>query len=225
MTVMQRVARTALLAAVLSVAVAWFGSNRAPAQDESRKNTRYPHQVLIIRHAEKTGDKADVHLSGQGQERARVLYQLFVASRDRPDPFPTPDFIFAASNSRDSQRPLETVTPLAQRLRLPVNETYESKLPAAPGPADGKDSTANGRGMLALRDALFGESKYFGKTILVSWRHSTIPELAKTLKASKVPAKWEDNVFDRVWQITYDDQGNAGFRDRPQRLLPGDAEK
>ena len=35
----------------------------------------------------------------------------------------------------------------------------------------------------------------------------------------------EDTVFDRVWQITYDDQGNATFRDRPQRLLPGDSEK
>src|SRR5690348_6181400 len=120
MTVMQRVGRTALLAAVLSVAVAWFGGTRAPAQEEPRKNSKFPQQVLIRRHAEKTGDKADVRLSERGQERARVLYQLFVASNDRPDPFPTPDFIFAASNSRDSQRPLETVTPLAQRLKLPV---------------------------------------------------------------------------------------------------------
>jgi hypothetical protein len=225
MNVMQRVGRPALLAAVLSVAGVWFGGGRAPAQDEPRKNTRCPQQVLIIRHAEKTGDKADVHLSGQGRERAEVLYRLFVASKDRPDPFPTPDFIIAASNASDSQRPLETVTPLAMRLKLPINDTYQSKLPPASGPDDGKDSTAKAPGMLALRDALFGEPKYFGKTILVSWRHSTLPELAKTLKASKVPAKWEDNVFDRVWQITYDDQGNAGFRDRPQRLLPGDMEK
>ena len=225
MNVMQRVGRSALLAAALGVAGVWFGGARAPAQDPTPKNTRYPQQVLLIRHAEKTGDKADVHLSRQGRERAEVLWQLFVASQDRPDPFPAPDFIFAASNENDSQRPIETVTPLARRLKLPINDTYESKLPAALRPDDGNGKTAKGPGMLGLRDDLFGQPKYFGKTILVSWRHSTIPELAKTLKASKVPAKWEDNVFDRVWQITYDDQGNASFRDRPQRLLPGDAEK
>jgi hypothetical protein len=225
MTVMQRVGRSAILVVVLSAAGVWFGGSRAPAQDEARTNTKYPQQVLIIRHAEKTGDKADVHLSEQGQERARVFYQLFVASRDRPDPFPTPDFILAASNAKDSRRPVETVTPLALRLKLPINDTYESKLPAAPDPGGGKDNAAKGRGMLGLRDEVFGEPKYFGKIILVSWRHSTIPELAKTLRANKVPPKWEDNVFDRIWQITYDDQGNAAFRDRPQRLLPGDAEK
>jgi hypothetical protein len=222
---MQRVGRFALLAAVLSVAGVWFGAAIAPAQSDARKNTKYPQQILIIRHAEKTGDKADVHLSKQGEERAEALYQLFGASRERPDPFPTPDFIFAASNAKDSHRPLETVTPLAMRLKLSINDTYESKLPAALIPGDGKEKAAKGPGMLGLRDDLFGQPKYFGKTILVAWRHTTIPALARTLKASKVPDKWEDNVFDRVWQITYDDQGNTTFRDRPQRLLPGDAEK
>jgi len=225
MNVMQRVGRSVLLAGVLSVAGVWFGGGRAPAQDEAGKNTRYPQQVLIIRHAEKTGDKTDVHLSRQGRERAEVLYQLFVPSKDRPDPFPAPDFIFAASNASDSQRPVETVTLLAVRLKLPINDTYQSKPPVALGPNDPRDDPAKGPGMVALRDALFGQPKYFGKTILVAWRHSTLPELAKTLRAGKVPAKWDDNVFDRVWQLTYDDQGNAAFRDRPQRLLPGDSEK
>jgi hypothetical protein len=225
MNVMQRVGRSAMLAAVLTVVGGWFSGAIAPAQSDVKKNTKYPQQILIIRHGEKTGDKADVHLAKQGQERAEVLYQLFVASRDRPDPFPTPDFIVAASNAKDSQRPLETVTPLAMKLKLSINDIYESKLPAALSPNDGKDKTAKGPGMLGLRDDLFGKPKYFGKTILVSWRHSTIPELATTLKASKVPAKWEDNIFDRVWQITYDDRGNAAFLDRPQRLLPGDAEE
>jgi YD repeat-containing protein len=32
-------------------------------------------------------------------------------------------------------------------------------------------------------------------------------------------------VFDRVWQLSYDDAGRVTFRDRPQRLLPRDAEK
>ncbi len=220
MNVMQRVGRFTLVALTLSVAGVWLSGSSAPAQDEAKKNTKYPQQILIIRHAEKTGDKADLHLSKAGQERAEVLYKLFVASTDRPDPFPAPDFIFAASNAKDSHRPIETVTPLAMKLKLSIIDTYTSKLPA-----DGKEKAAKAPGMVELRDKLFGDPKYFGKTILVAWRHKTITNLAQTLKATKAPTKWHDEVFDRVWQITYNDQGDATFVDRPQRLLPGDAEK
>jgi hypothetical protein len=225
MNAMRRSNRFPLLAAVLSIVGLCFSGNVAHAQDEAKKNTKYPQQILIIRHAEKTGEKGDIHLSKQGQERAEVLFQLFVAAKDRPETFATPDFIFAASNEKDSQRPVETVTPLAMKLKLPIIDTYESKLPASLIDKDSKAKPAKGPGMLGLRDEVFGTPKYFGKTILVSWRHGTISKLATTLKATKVPAKWEDDVFDRVWQITYDDQGNATFRDRPQRLLPKDAEK
>jgi hypothetical protein len=221
MTVKHRFGRAALLAAVVSAVGVWLAGTSAPAQGDAAKNTKCPQQVLIIRHAEKTAEKTDFHLSAQGKQRAEALDQLFAASDHRPAPFPRPDFIIAASDSNNSHRPLETVAPLAQRLKLPVNHTYDSKLPAA-----GADGNGNGKaGMLGLRDELFGNPKYFGKTILVSWRHGTIPELAKTLRANNAPATWDDNVFDRVWQITYDDQGSATFADRPQRLLPGDAEK
>jgi hypothetical protein len=225
MNVLQRVSRFTTLAAVLAVVVGCFSGATERPEGEARTNTKYPQHILIIRHAEKTGDKDDVHLSKQGKERALVLDQLFVASKNRPDPFPTPDFIFAASHHKDSQRPLETVTVLARKLKLPINNQYDNKLTPAPGTTNNKKKAARKQGLQELRDEIFGSPNYFGKTILVSWRHSTISELAKTLKATKVPEKWEDKVFDRVWQISYDDEGNATFRDRPQRLLPGDAEK
>jgi hypothetical protein len=213
MKVMQRVGRFAVLAVIMCLAGVCLKGSMASAQGEAKKNTKFPQLILIIRHAEKTGEKTDIHLSAQGKERAAVLYQLFVTSKSQLEPFPVPDFIFAATKHKDSQRPVETVTPYATKLKLPVNDKYNNKL-AAPGP-----------GMRELRDEIFGQPKYFGKIILVAWRHSTIPALAKTFNVSNAPAKWEDNVFDRVWQISYDDQGKAGFVDRPQRLLPGDAEK
>jgi hypothetical protein len=209
-----------LVPALLAIAVAGFACRSASAQNEPKKNIKFPQTVLIIRHGEKTGDNEDVHLDKQGQERAEGLYQLFEISRNRPSPLPKPDFIFAAGPHKDSVRPLETITPLAKKLKLPINNMFDSKLP--PPDADKKNAKPN---MFGLRDEIFGDSKYFGKTILVAWRHSTIPELAKTLKASKVPEKWDDSVFDRVWQITYYDQGNATFADLPQRLLKGDSEK
>jgi hypothetical protein len=211
----QRFGRVALTTAVVAFAGAWLGAG-ATAEGDAGKAGRFPRQVLIIRHAEKPEEKSDPHLSEQGKQRAQLLGRLFAASADRPDPFPTPDFIFAASDSTNSHRPLETVTPLAERLKLPVNHAYDSKLP----------TEGNGKaGMFGLRDELFGDAKYAGKTVLVAWRHGSIPELAKTLRASQAPTKWDDAVFDRVWQITYDGRGNATFTDRPQRLLPGDARR
>lgn len=219
---LQRLGRLATPALVLAFLGVCFSAGGAPAEDDAKKNTKYPQHVLLVRHAEKTGDKEDIHLAKQGKERAEVLGRLFVASKDRPEPFPTPDFIFAACHHKDSQRPVETVTPLAKKLNLSINDRFDSKLPV-PGKNEEAEKSAKKAGMAELRDELFGAPKYRAKTILVSWRHSTLPELAKTLKANKVPQKWEDEVFDRVWQITYDDQGNTTFRDRPQRLLPGDS--
>jgi hypothetical protein len=210
MMVLQRVCLLAVLGVV------WFCADLALAQGDAKKNAKYPRRVLIIRHAEKTGENGDIHLSKRGYERAEVLHRLFEASKERAKPFPTPDFILAAANDKSSQRPLETVTPLAKTLKLTIHEKFESKLPVK---ADDKT------GMHRLRDEIFGDSKYFGKTILVAWRHKSLPELARTLKATNAPTKWEENAFDRVWQITYDDQGNAAFVNLPQRLLPGDAEK
>ncbi len=212
-----RVTRFAVLTTALGVAGALFGPARAPA-DGGAKAARYPQCVLIIRHAEKTGEKDDAHLSKKGKERAAVLDQLFVASAQRQNPFPKPDVVFAAKSHKESQRPLDTVAPLANKLKLTVNETFDSKLPK-----DGMEKPKEG--IAELRDELLTGTKYAGKTVLISWRHGTIPDLARALKAGKVPEKWDDNVFDRVWQIDYDNEGKATFRDLPQRLLPKDSEK
>jgi hypothetical protein len=185
----------------------------AKAQAPSQK---YPKQILIIRHAEKTGSKEDIHLADAGKERAKQLPLLFEKSEKRPEPLPRPDFIFAARDSKNSQRPRETVINLAKALKLPIDDSYHSTVPA-------KDPKA--KGAAELRDELFKEPKYAGKTILISWRHGALPELARTLKAASAPTKWHDAVFDRVWKITYDAAGQAEFADLPQRLMPGDSPK
>src|SRR5262245_1770812 len=85
-----------------------------------------PKSILVIRHAEKPDDEDDIHLSPQGKKRADALDNLFRKSAGRPDPFPTPDFIFAARRSKHSDRSVETVTPLAKGLKLVVNDKYEN---------------------------------------------------------------------------------------------------
>jgi broad specificity phosphatase PhoE len=207
----------ALLGLGLACSVASF-----PAEEPKKPASTFPAQVLIIRHAEKPPDEdKSVHLSERGEKRARALHELFEASPGRPDPFPPPDFIFATHPSEASRRPVETVTPLAGKLKLPINDTFRNHL-LEPDSAGGKDRK---KGILDLSRELFSDKRYQGKTVLISWHHGTIPHLARALKAADAPRDWDHNTFDRVWQITYDDKGNTTFTDRPQRLLAGDAKK
>jgi hypothetical protein len=81
------------------------------------------------------------------------------------------------------------------------------------------------KGIADLSKEILGNKKYQGKTVLVCWHHGTMPALAGSLGVTGYPKKVPDNVFDRVWQITYDGKGNTTFADRPQRLLPGDWRK
>jgi hypothetical protein len=175
------------------------------ARDEK---TYYPREILIIRHAEKPPEESkSFDLSAEGNARAAALPDLFKTSEKRPNPFAAPDFIFAAKNTKHSHRPLETVAPLAKKLNRTVNSQF----------ADEDFSK--------LADEIFQNSKYAGKTILISWHHGMIPPLAQKLKAMGMPEHWKGTVFDRVWQITYDAQGKSKFVDLPQQLLPKDSQK
>jgi hypothetical protein len=178
------------------------------AGDAAKSHTKYPRQIFLIRHAEKPPrSDLSVHLSSQGMERARALPALFKTSKSRPRPFATPEVIFATQDSQKSHRPAETVTPLARYLKLPIHQDFANR----------ETSKA--------AQAILANPRHAGKTILVCWHHGTMPELARQLKATGYPDPWDSSVFDRVWQITYDARGTATFVDRPQRLLPGDAEK
>ncbi|HEX3656930.1 MAG TPA: hypothetical protein VHV55_14030 [Pirellulales bacterium] len=176
------------------------------AEPQAGGGSRLPRQILIIRHAEKTGNRDDVHLSSEGQARADRLPELFVASAERKIPFARPDFLFAAGNKESSSRPVETISPLAAKLRLPINSQYH-------------DSAVK-----ELAHELRHNPIYAGKIVLVCWRHDMIPALAQALQARNAPQTWPGHVCDRVWLISYNAAGTASIYDLPQRLLPGDSQ-
>jgi phosphohistidine phosphatase SixA len=161
-----------------------------------------PRIVMIIRHAEKpaasTSGEKDPNLSKRGYERAEALAKVI------PERFPKPDFLIATKRSKNSNRPVETITPLADVL----HETIEA--------------TCKDKEYDQLAHTLLTDLKYAGKVVLIAWHHGKIPELAKALGANDVPAKWEDGVFDRVWEITYKN-GVAAFADLPENALPDDS--
>ena len=196
--------------------VVLFGLIPACSSPPTSMTRTYPQTILILRHAEKTGLPGDLHLNERGQQRAELLKLLFVRSDLRPEPFPKPDFIFAARNSKESHRPNETVAPFAKAYKLDVNDQYESKRL--------EQLNTGELSFLQLRDHLFSDQKYDGKVVLISWRHSNIADLASAFGAN-APKKWDDGVFDRVWVLTFDRVGNVTFADKPQNLLAGDSKE
>ncbi len=160
-----------------------------------------PATILIIRHAEKLTD-GRLDLSETGFKRAALLPKLFLPAGVRPD-LPTPQFLFATHQSKHSNRPVETITPLSEALHLPISH-------------DIMDEDYAELAKLLLN------GQYAGKVVFVSWHHGKIPELAKSLGAEPPYAKWPDEQFDRVWRIDYLD-GKVTIRDLPQSLMPGDS--
>jgi hypothetical protein len=160
----------------------------------------YPAHILIIRHAEKPVDGAG--LSPEGKARAAALPKLFMKSDDRPNPYPTPDFIFAATTTTESSRPVDTVTPLADKLHLTIK-------------ADIKDKDYE---MLVKE---LKKPKYEGKTVLVCWHHGEIPDLVKALTGTGIK-KIKEDTYNLIWQIDYSKDGKTTMSTASQKLMPGD---
>jgi hypothetical protein len=164
-----------------------------------------PSKILILRHAEKPGAPGEdqpsdgCDLSTRGFARAAALAYIL------PDRFGPSDFLVAAAESKHSNRPIETITPLAQRLSLPIESNHP-------------DGDYQG-----LADALLSHDKYAGRTVVVCWHHGKIPDLAAAMGVSDPPQPWPAVAFDRVWAITFSG-GNVVLSNLPQCVLFGDSE-
>ena len=153
---------------------------------------------MIIRHGEKPADKNAIDLAPRGRQRAQALATFFATSPDlKPD-------VLVATSAASSQRPIQTLTPLARRMGLELHHAYA------------------GEQYRQLAKRLLIGREYAGQIVLICWRHTTLPFLASSLGAVAAPREWDKHVFDRIWRIDYV-AGAATFRDLPQRLLPGDS--
>jgi hypothetical protein len=179
--------------------------------------------ILIIRHAEKPGeawpgpgltpdgvaDKKSLVI--RGWQRAGSWSALFGAGRGGDD-FPEPTMIYAANSSSTagedpSQRPFETIAPLAARLTL----TPITKYPL------GKESD------------LVAEIVGLAGVVLVSWEHKAIvrtilPAIAKGQTLHGAPSKWDGARFDVVFRLDRSAPGAPWtFRQLFPRLMSGDS--
>ena len=176
--------------------------------------------ILLIRHAEKPdGEYQGVNELGvndaeslipQGWQRAGALVVFFAGQSG----LPIPDQIYVSAPDKEkvaphvkigskSNRPIETVTPLAAKLNKTPIQTFS------------KGDEAD------LVDAIV---KLDG-TSLVCWQHESIPQIAELIMGSSagIPSPWPPGRFDVVWTFTRDDAGKPWiFGQVCQRLLSGD---
>jgi hypothetical protein len=180
--------------------------------------------VLIIRHAEKPGEswpgpgltsdgsEDRTSLVIRGWQRAGSWAALFGAGFGGND-FPQPSAIYAADpnvadSDETSQRPFETITPLASRLN------------AAPIAKYGVGQEAE---LVAEISGLTG-------VVLLCWEHKAIgkailPALAGSQILPGMPKKWDGKRFDVVLRFDRSVPGAPwSFRQLFPRLLSDDSD-
>jgi len=171
--------------------------------------------VLIIRHAEKPdedwpgpgltpdGMKDKKSLVIRGWQRAGSWAALFGGGL-KGDAFPQPGAIYAAdpkqSGKEPSQRPHETITALAERLRLKPVTKYA----------------------LGQENQLVAEVIGLTGVVLICWEHKAIasaivPSIAKGQVLQGLPAKWDGDRFDVVLRF---DRTASGAPWSFRQLLP-----
>jgi phosphohistidine phosphatase SixA len=141
-----------------------------------------PSRIILMRHADKPDDPDDPDLSAAGVTRAEHLATYI------PQTFGKPDYIIATARSKHSDRPLETVEPLAHAVGVSVQHDIRDK--------DFED----------LVDEIFSDAAYRGKTVVISWHHGTLPAIAALLgaPAGTYPDPWPDDTYNVILDFRYD---------------------
>ncbi|AMQ87065.1 hypothetical protein [Pseudomonas glycinae] len=193
--------RRLLAAAVIAVAVLGLIYADHPAQSGLRNAT-----VLIIRHAEKPTEGSV--LNARGEERARAYADYFNPLKLDGQTL-IPERLIAAGDSPESSRSRLTLTPLAERLNLSIEQPY-----------------INGEVHELVK--LLRKSNQ-APTVLIAWHHGHINKLLKAFGGDATAlmgqGKWPDDVFDWLIVLRFDDEGRlipSRSLKVQEHLLPGD---
>lgn len=183
------------------------------------KRKRKATKIMVMRHAEKPakdGEPYGVTLEGErnkesleprGWQRAGALANLFAPTNGsiQNGSLATPHYLFASKPllRKGSRRPLETITPLAEKLAIRINARHERS-----------DIEGVMEEVLSCRGV-----------VLICWQREYIPEIASHILGTekRVPPQWPEDRFDMIWVFDLDPRSDKyKFRQIPQRLLMGD---
>ena len=176
-------------------------------------------KIIVIRHAEKPakdgapygitekGKRSSESLEVRGWQRAGALMNSFAPTHGeiQIDSLATPQFLYASKplRRRGSRRPIETITPLANKLRTKINTNF-----ARFQYAKMIDEVISRKGV-----------------VLICWQREYIPEIARQIlgNTNSAPSIWPEDRFDMCWVFDLNRRTlKYKFRQVPQALLMGD---
>ena len=174
---------------------------------------------MLIRHAEKPakdgtpygvtekGKRSSESMEVRGWQRAGALTTLFAPTDGHLQnaSLATPQFLYASKplRRRGSRRPMETITPLAGKLRLKINTNFPR----------------------FDYESLVEEVVSRNGVVLICWQREYIPVIAEHIlnEESIAPSIWPEDCFDMIWVFDLDRRSSRyKFKQVPQMLLMGD---
>ena len=174
---------------------------------------------MLIRHAEKPakdsapfgvtadGDRNKESLEVRGWQRAGALANLLAPNNGhfQHASLAKPQFLFASKPLRrkGSRRPLETLTPLAQKLALRIDSSFQR---------------SDFENMIEEVFSCKG-------VVLICWQREYIPGIASYILGNEkiAPPIWPEDCFDMIWVFDLvSSSSKYKFKQVPQKLFEGD---
>lgn len=193
--------------------------NTPQRMKQLKKAKKKATKIMVIRHAEKPakdgapygvtrfGGLNKESLEVRGWQRAGALTSLLAPSNDhfQHSSLAKPQFLYASKPLRrkGSRRPIETITPLAEKLGINIHSDYAR----------------------FEFDEMVEEIFRCRGVVLICWQREYLPQIAAHIlgKDDAAPRTWPENRFDVIWVFDLDRSGTKyKFRQVPQRLLRGD---
>lgn len=163
-----------------------------------------PSQAILLRHGEKppTGNE----LSLKGQQRAAALVPFFLGNSFVTEyGMPIAIFVEKPLPSGEQTRALMTMKALATAVNITPNISFDKE------------------DIVPIATEILTNPTYSGKMVVVCWEHNAIPPIASALGATNCPTTWDKDDYDRLWILTFNQDGTVTFANLPQQLLFGDS--
>lgn len=192
---------------------------RVASKKKTSTKPKRATKIMLIRHAEKPakdgapygitakGERSKESLEVRGWQRAGALANLLTSTNGRPQhpALAKPQFLFASRplRRRGSRRPVETVTPLAQKLAVRINSGFQR----------------------AEVESMVEAAVLCKGVVLICWQREYIPEIASLILGNDrtAPATWPDDCYDIIWVFDLlPSRTKYSFKQVPQKLLAGD---
>jgi hypothetical protein len=173
-----------------------------------------------MRHAEKPardsapfgvtrkGERSKESLEVRGWQRAGALASVLAPADNHFQNalLAKPQFLYASKplRRRGSRRPLETITPLAEKLAIKINTNFSR----------------------SDFDEMIDEVFLLNGVVLICWQREYIPQIAAHILGKKgvAPSFWPEDRFDMIWVFELDRSATKyKFKQLPQKLLKGDS--